>query len=103
MNTLTKAELSHLLTTQLKLAKADAANFVAAFYEEIVSAFIQGESVHLSGLGNFDLRDKKARIGRNPKTKEPCSISQRRVVTFHAGRKLKTALKPQKEEVNDEV
>jgi integration host factor subunit alpha len=93
MSTLIKAELTQVLMEKLNFSKSEAAKLVVAFYEEVVVAFIQGESVRLSGLGNFDLRDKKARVGRNPKTKEDCMISARRVVTFHAGKKLKEELK----------
>jgi integration host factor subunit alpha len=100
-NTLIKAELTHVLMKELKLSKSEAAEFVVLFYEEMVLAFIQGESVHLSGLGNFDLRDKKARLGRNPRTKEPCSITPRRVVTFHAGRKLRAELKQKDGGISD--
>ncbi len=92
-NALTRADLTAVLITKLNFEKKDAAEFVKLFYNELVHAFTQGESVHLSGFGNFDVREKKARIGRNPKTKEEHIISPRRVVTFHAGKKLKTALK----------
>lgn len=63
------------------------------FFEEIRKALQQGEQVKLSGFGNFDLRDKKERPGRNPKTGEAIPVSSRRVVTFHAGQKLKAKVK----------
>ena len=91
--TVTRHELINTLMAKLHLSKPDAEQFVTLFYDELVSALLQGESIHLSGFGNFDLKDKKARLGRNPKTNEIHSISARRVVTFHAGKKLKMALK----------
>lgn len=92
-NALTRADLIAVLITKLNFEKKEAAEFVKLFYDELSNAFVKGESVHLSGFGNFDVREKKARIGRNPKTKKEHIISPRRVVTFHSGRKLKTALK----------
>ena len=62
---------------------------VEAFYEEIRLALESGMQVKLSGFGNFDLRNKAERPGRNPKTGEETPISARRVVTFHPGQKLK--------------
>ena len=97
MPALTKADLVATLMTKLNFEKKEAHHFVKLFYDEFVCAFMQGESVHLSGFGNFDLKDKKARPGRNPKTKEPHLIPARRVVTFHAGKKLKTELKESEE------
>src|SRR3569833_3381120 len=63
--------------------------FVEAFFEEVRAALEKGEQVKLSGFGNFNLRDKKQRPGRNPKTGEEIPITARRVVTFHPGQKLK--------------
>jgi integration host factor subunit alpha len=63
---------------------------VEAFFDEIRDALQKGDSVKLSGFGNFQLRDKPQRPGRNPKTGEEMPISARRVVTFHASQKLKT-------------
>jgi integration host factor subunit alpha len=62
---------------------------VEAFFEEVSSSLINNEQVKLSGFGNFDLRDKRSRPGRNPKTGEEVAISARRVVTFRPGQKLK--------------
>lgn len=90
---LTRADLTAILITKLNFEKKDAAEFVKLFFDELIHAFTQGESVHLSGFGNFDVNEKKARIGRNPKTKEEHVISARRVVTFRSGKKLKTILK----------
>ncbi len=87
--TLTKAELADNLCRNLGISKQDAKNIVDLTFEEIRYSLEHGESVKLSGLGNFDLRDKEARPGRNPKTGEDKIISARRVVTFKAGQKLK--------------
>ncbi len=74
---------------ELGLSKADAREFVDLFFQELVAPLAAGEQVKLSGFGNFDLRDKNERPGRNPKTREEVSIPARRVVTFRAGPKLK--------------
>ena len=87
--TLTKAELADLLFEKVGLNKREAKDMVEAFFEEIRGALERGESVKLSGFGNFQLRDKPQRPGRNPKTAEEIPISARRVVTFHASQKLK--------------
>ncbi|MEO8599634.1 MAG: integration host factor subunit alpha [bacterium] len=87
--TLTKAELAELLFEQVGLNKREAKDMVETFFDEIRNALEHGESVKLSGFGNFQLRDKPQRPGRNPKTGEEIPISARRVVTFHASQKLK--------------
>jgi integration host factor subunit alpha len=87
--TLTKAELSDLLFEKVGLNKREAKDLVESFFEEIRAALEKGESVKLSGFGNFQLRNKPQRPGRNPKTGEEIPISARRVVTFHASQKLK--------------
>src|SRR5688572_33162350 len=78
--TLTKAELADLLFEKVGLNKREAKDMVEAFFEEIRGALERGESVKLSGFGNFQLRDKPQRPGRNPKTGEEIPISARRVV-----------------------
>jgi integration host factor subunit alpha len=88
-DTLTKAELAELLFEQVGLNKREAKDMVDTFFDEIRQALERGESVKLSGFGNFQLRDKPQRPGRNPKTGEAIPISARRVVTFHASQKLK--------------
>lgn len=90
--TLTKAELAELLFEQVGLNKREAKDMVETFFEEIRDALERGESVKLSGFGNFQLRDKPQRPGRNPKTGEEIPISARRVVTFHASQKLKAQI-----------
>ncbi len=87
--TLTKAELAELLFDHVGLNKREAKDMVETFFEEIASSLAQGDTVKLSGFGNFQLRDKPQRPGRNPKTGEEIPITARRVVTFHASQKLK--------------
>jgi integration host factor subunit alpha len=87
--TLTKAELAELLFEQVGLNKREAKDMVETFFDEIRNALERGEAVKLSGFGNFQLRDKPQRPGRNPKTGEEIAITARRVVTFHASQKLK--------------
>ena len=87
--TLTKAELAELLFERVGLNKREAKDMVDTFFEEIRFALQRGDSVKLSGFGNFQLRDKPQRPGRNPKTGEAIPITARRVVTFHASQKLK--------------
>lgn len=89
MTTLTKAELADLLFDNVGLNKREAKEMVENFFEEIRFALEKGDSVKLSGFGNFQLREKPQRPGRNPKTGEEMPISARRVVTFHASQKLK--------------
>jgi integration host factor subunit alpha len=86
---LTKAEMAEALFNQLGLNKREARELVDLFFEEVRHALSNGEQVKLSGFGNFDLRDKNQRPGRNPKTGEEIPISARRVVTFRPGQKLK--------------
>ncbi|WMY96861.1 MAG: integration host factor subunit alpha [Arsenophonus sp.] len=90
---LTKAEISEDLFKKLRIKKCDAKNIVNLFFEQISCALENGEQVKLSGFGNFSLRNKTQRPGRNPKTGESILISARRVVTFRAGKKLKNQIK----------
>ena len=87
--TLTKAELADLLFEKVGLNKREAKDMAESFFEEIRLQLEKGESVKLSGFGNFQLRDKPQRPGRNPKTGEEIPITARRVVTFHPSQKLK--------------
>ena len=86
---LTKADMAERLFDELGLNKREAKEMVEKFFEVIRVSLENGEQVKLSGFGNFDLREKKQRPGRNPKTGEEIPISARRVVTFKAGQKLK--------------
>ena len=88
--TMTKAELAEALFDRLGLNKREAKDMVESFFEEIRIALERGEMVKLSGFGNFQLRKKPQRPGRNPKTGEEIPITARRVVTFHASQKLKS-------------
>lgn len=87
--TLTKANMVEYLYDEIGLNKREAKDLVEMFFEEIKNALEEGNHVKLSGFGNFTLRDKKQRPGRNPKTGEEIPVSARRVVTFRPGQKLK--------------
>ncbi len=87
---LTKADMADYLFEKLGLNKREAKEMVELFFEEIRAALERGEPVKLSGFGNFDLREKGQRPGRNPKTGEEIPITARRVVTFRPGQKLKS-------------
>lgn len=87
---LTKADLAEKLYDEIGLNKRESKEFVESFFNELNNTPGNGEEVKLSGFGNFSLRDKSERIGRNPKTGEDKVISARRVVTFKVGQKLKS-------------
>jgi len=87
MSALTKADLAEMLFDDLGLNKREAKEIVEMFYTEISQALEDSDNVKLSGFGNFELRDKSSRPGRNPKTGQEVSISARRVVTFKPGQK----------------
>ena len=88
--TLTKVEIADSLIQKFDLTKREAKDLVESFFEEIRVALESGDDVKLSGFGNFQLRDKKSRPGRNPKTGESVAVSARRVVVFKPGQKLRT-------------
>lgn len=90
--TMTKADLVEMLFNRMGMNKRDAKDMVDVFFDEIRAALESGRTVKLSGFGNFQLRDKAQRPGRNPKTGEEIAITARRVVTFHASQKLKEAV-----------
>ena len=87
---LTKADIAEHLFTELGISKRDSKELVETFFEDIRLALETGEQVKISGFGNFELRTKNQRPGRNPKTGEDIPITARRVVTFRPGRKLKS-------------
>jgi integration host factor subunit alpha len=87
--TLTKAELADLLFEKVGFNKREAKDMVEIFFEEVRHELVAGKGVKLSGFGNFQLRLKPQRPGRNPKTGQEIPITARRVVTFHASQKLK--------------
>ncbi|MCX7118236.1 MAG: integration host factor subunit alpha [Legionellales bacterium] len=92
MNALSKAIMAEALCDEIQLTRSDAKDMVEQFFEEIRTALENGHHVKLSGFGNFTLRDKLQRPGRNPKTGEPIPVAARRVVTFKPGLKLKTRI-----------
>ncbi len=87
--TLTKAELAELLFDRLGLNKRESKDMVEAFFEIVHGTLVAGQDVKLSGYGNFNIRRKAPRPGRNPRTGESIPIKARNVVTFHASHKLK--------------
>lgn len=89
MGSLTKADMAERLSDVVGLNKREAKDMVESFFDEVRACLAENEQVKLSGFGNFDLRDKRQRPGRNPKTGEEVPISARRVVTFRPGQKLK--------------
>ncbi len=86
---LTKAHMAKSLFNELGLNKREALELVDLFFQELEASLADGEQIKLGGFGNFYLRDKKERPGRNPKTGEKVPIPARRVVTFRPGQKLK--------------
>ncbi len=93
--TLTKSDLVQVVMSSSELKKLDATKFVEDFFETIIRGLESGETVKIPGFGNFILRDKNARMGRNPKTKEEYPIEARRVVSFRTSNILKAAVKSQ--------
>jgi integration host factor subunit alpha len=88
--TLTKAELSELLFDNLGLNKRESKDMVEAFFDILHDALVSGDDVKLTSFGNFNIRRKAPRPGRNPRTGEAIPITARNVVTFHASHKLKS-------------
>jgi integration host factor subunit alpha len=86
---LTKAQLADLLFEQIGLNKRESKDMVDAFFDLIADSLVDGQDVKISGFGNFQIRTKAPRPGRNPRTGEAIPIDARRVVTFHASQKLK--------------
>ncbi len=103
MGALTKSEMAERLFEELGLNKREAKEIVELFFEEIRACLEGNEQVKLSGFGNFDLRDKSQRPGRNPKTGEEIPISARRVVTFRPGQKLKALVESYGEQMAEEA
>jgi integration host factor subunit alpha len=85
----TKAQLADLLFEQLGLNKRESKDMVDAFFDLVTVQLVAGTDVKISGFGNFQIRTKAPRPGRNPRTGEAIAIEARRVVTFHASHKLK--------------
>ena len=89
---LTKAHLADLLFEQIGLNKRESKDMVEAFFKLISDGLIEGQDVKISGFGNFQIRVKAPRPGRNPRTGESIPIGARRVATFHASAKLKAQI-----------
>ena len=89
MKTLTKADMIEHLMQQMHLTRQEGRCIVENFFDELSSSLVEGNVIKLSGFGNFELKDKRSRPGRNPKTGEPVAVSARRVVTFKAGQKFR--------------
>ena len=90
--TITKNTLVEMLHNEVGLNKREAKEFIEMFFESLKKNLEEGKDVKISGFGNFILREKNARPGRNPKTGEEVLIKERRVVTFKSGLKLKNKL-----------
>ena len=90
--TITKDSLVEMVHNEVGLNKREAKELIECFFEQIKKSLEDGNDIKLSGFGNFILRNKSSRPGRNPKTGEEVTISQRRVVTFKSGLKLKSKL-----------
>ena len=91
--TLTKSDIVENLNNEIGLNKREAKELVDLLFNDIKNLLSEGHEVKLSGFGNFQLRDKSPRPGRNPRTGEDVEISARRVVTFKSGQKLKESVK----------
>jgi integration host factor subunit alpha len=89
---LTKAQLADLLFEQIGLNKRESKDMIDAFFDLIGQRLVDGDDVKISGFGNFQIRTKSPRPGRNPRTGEAIPIKARRVVTFHASHKLKVQI-----------
>ena len=96
MATITKIDIIEYLSDKYQLSKYDTKNVVENFLEEIRLSLESGHDVKLSGFGNFELRDKSSRPGRNPKTGDVVPVSARRVVTFKPGQKLRARVEKTK-------
>ena len=96
MATITKIDIIEYLSDKYQLSKHDTKNVVENFLEEIRSSLESGHDVKLSGFGNFELRDKSSRPGRNPNTGDVAPVSARRVVTFKPGQKLRARVEKTK-------
>ena len=91
--TLTKSDIVKQLNDEIGLNKREAKELVDSFFDNIKETLSQGHEVKLSGFGNFQLKNKSSRPGRNPRTGEDVEITARRVVTLKSGQKLKESVK----------
>jgi len=90
---LTKAQLAQMLFEQIGLNKRESKDTIDAFFNLVADSLVEGNDVKITGFGNFQIRTKAPRPGRNPRTGETIPIRARRVVTFHASYKLKEQIK----------
>jgi len=90
--TLTKADLSKHLMDKLEFSKKDADMLVNAFFNSLISALSSGEGVELRGFGSFRLRDRKSRMGRNPRSGQSIHVPSKRIVYFKLGKELRSKL-----------
>ncbi|WP_296814922.1 integration host factor subunit alpha [Brevundimonas sp.] len=88
--TVTRADLSEALHSEVGLSRQECSGLVERVLEMIVETLEKGETVKLSGFGVFQVRSKRARMGRNPKTGEPAAIHPRRVISFRASQIMKS-------------
>ena len=96
MDTITKIDITENLIEKYQLPKNEAKKVVENFFEEVRISLESGHDVKLSGFGNFELRNKASRPGRNPKTGDVVAVSARRVVTFKPGQKLRARVEKTK-------
>lgn len=92
VNTLTKSDMITHLMDNLSMTRQEARFFVECFFTQLSKHLISGHHIKLSGFGNFEIKDKRPRPGRNPKTGEVVEVTARRVVTFKAGQKLRRTI-----------
>jgi len=92
---LTKAQLAEMLFDQIGLNKRESKDMIDAFFDLVANSLVEGRDVKITGFGNFQIRTKAPRPGRNPRTGESIPIDARRVVTFHASQKLKEQIQEQ--------
>ena len=100
--TITKNKLIEMLHDEVGLNKREAKEFIEMFFESLKKNLENGNDIKISGFGNFTLRDKNARPGRNPKTGEEVLIKERRVVTFKSGLKLKNKLEGHEGKIDEQ-
>jgi integration host factor subunit alpha len=92
VGTLTRADLAETINRKMGFSRAESLNLVEAILSKMCDALGDGENVKISGFGSFVLRDKRERVGRNPKTGVEVPITPRRVLTFRASQKLKARI-----------
>jgi len=93
---MTKADLVEVIFEKVGLSKKEAQNIVEIIFDTIKESFVEGESVKISGFGTFNVRQKRSRRGRNPKTGEELEITPRKVLTFRASNQMKSAIEKQR-------